>query len=263
MLLGTLSRFSVKKGGAQAETYFKKAAPPATVVRSTIQPPADHQFDAVGFDAGAPAISPDGKRLVVSVRDSRGKLSIWLRSLNDIGEGRVLPGTDDGSEPFWSPDGRSIGFFADGKLKRIDTDGSNLQALCDASSPGGGAWSVGGIILLSPAWRSGLYQIPANGGTPRQVTEPNTGRGEFSHRWPVFLADGRHFLFLVASNQATGIYAGSLDSKDYHPVVGNAVGPAFETGGTIVYVRDGAVMAQAFDERKLATMGEPVLLPDH
>jgi len=247
---------------------LKHAASADAVVRSTILPPADRQFAIVGFGASPPAISPDGKLLVSPVRDAQGKRSLWLRGLNDAGEGRMLPGTEGGGDPFWSPDSRSIGFFAGGKLTRIDSDGSGLQVLCDAVRAKGGAWSPGGIILFTPLGESGLYQIPANGGIPRQVTQLNTGRGEQSHRYPTFLPDGRHFLFMVRSNpnsnpEINGIYAGSLDSQDYHMVVRTTFGSAFEASGTILYLRDDrSVVAQPFDERKLVITGEPTVLPD-
>jgi eukaryotic-like serine/threonine-protein kinase len=247
---------------------LKNAASADTVVRSTILPPSGSQFaDIFDEPLGAPAISPDGKQLVSPVKDGRGNSFLWLRSLNESGEGRRLPGTEGGGNPFWSPDGRSIGFFTEGKLKRIDSNGSGLQVLCDGL-PGagrGGAWSPEGIILFTPSMISALYEIPANGGTPRQITNLNTSRGEAIHSRPVFLADGKHFLFFVRSNinpEITGVYAGSLDSKDYHMVVRTSLGPAFEAGGTILYVRDGAVVAQPFDERKLVTTGEPTVLPD-
>jgi len=240
---------------------LKNAAPANIVVRFTIQPPADHQFAG-----SSPALSADGKLLVSPVRDTQGKVSLWLRSLSDAGEGRMLPGTEGASGPFWSPDGRSIGFFAGGKLKRIDPDGTGLQVLCDASAARGGAWGSTGIILFAPTEASTLYQIPANGGTPKQVTTLNTGRGESSHRWPIFLPDGRHFLFFVRNIpnlDITGIYAGSLDSQDYHMVVRTgAWEQAFETSGTILYSSDGAVVAQPFDERRLVTTGEPTVLPE-
>src|SRR5262249_30225219 len=148
-----------------------------------------------GVNAPAPAISPDGKFLVSPVRDTKGDLSLWLRSLNDTGEGKMLPGTEGGTDPFWSPDSRSIGFFAGGKLKRIDTQGGSWQPLSDAIGGRGGAWGPGGTILFAPTSFSPLYTIPANGGTPRQITKLNTNSGATSHRWPAFLPDGRHFLF--------------------------------------------------------------------
>jgi DNA-binding winged helix-turn-helix (wHTH) protein len=181
---------------------LKNAASADTVVRSTILPPSGSQFaDIFDEPLGAPAISPDGKQLVSPVKDSLGNSFLWVRSLNESGEGQRLPGTEGGGYPFWSPDGRSIGFFTEGKLKRIDSNGSRLQVLCDGL-PGagrGGAWSPDGIILFSPSMLSALYEIPANGGTPRQITNLNSGRGEANHRWPIFLADGKHFLFFVRS----------------------------------------------------------------
>src|SRR5207249_226799 len=122
--------------------------------------------------------------------------------LNDAGEGRILPGTDDSEFPFWSPDSRSIGFFAGSKLKRFDLEGDLVQVLADVTTqPRGGAWSSDGIILFTLSQFSALYQIPASGGTPRQVTELSNSDKEQSHRWPVFLADGKHFLFFVRSEE--------------------------------------------------------------
>jgi Tol biopolymer transport system component len=248
-----------------AAYYLKKTATPAAaVVRSMINPPADNQFPAFENDWFLPALSPDGRQLAAPVRDGHGKNALWLRSLNDAGEGRMLPGTEGGNFPFWSPDSRSIGFFTGGKLKRVDIEGNLVQVLADVSQPRGGAWSTDGIILYAPSQTLPLYQIPSRGGTPRQVTD--LGKKEQGHRWPVFLADGKHFLFFVRSPQQpelSGIYAGSLDSKEYHLVVKTTVGPAFAAGERIVYVRDGVLMAQGFDEQKLVVSGEPIAFPDH
>jgi Tol biopolymer transport system component len=244
--------------------HLKKTTPPvAMVVRAMIPPPADSQFPS----PMVLALSPDGRQVVATVRDNQGKRALWLRSLNDAGEGRILPGTDGGAIPFWSPDNRSIGFFAGGKLKRIDVEGDLVQILADVSpTPRGGAWSPDGIIVFAPDQFTNLYQIPASGGTPTQLTELNKSHHEQTHRYPGFLPDGKHFLFFVRSQQQpeiTGIYAGSLDSKEYQFVVRATAGPAFAAGGSIVYMRNGVVFAQAFDERKLAVSGEPVALRDH
>ncbi len=250
--------------GLLSLAYFTSNGTPssALVVRSSLLPPADRQFNA--FDNWLPAVSADGTHIVFPVWDGHGK-RLWLRALNDTGDGKALPGTEDGSLPFWSPDGRSVGFFADEKLKRIDIEGNFVQVLCDTPIPRGGTWSQDGVILFAPSTSRAIYQIPANGGTPKQVTELNAPRGEQSHRWPVFLPDGKRFLFFVRSEQhpeIAGIYAGSLDSKDYHLVVKATMGHAFEAHGTLVYVRDGAVFTQRFDEAKLTTVGDPVALPD-
>ncbi|WP_035357720.1 PD40 domain-containing protein [Edaphobacter aggregans] len=190
-----------------------------------------------------------------------------MRGLNDLGQGRILPGTEEGAFPFWSPDSRSIGFFIPGKLKRIDIDGDLVQVLADVTGfPRGGTWGSSGIILYTPGTSSELYQVPASGGTPRKVTERITNLKETSHRWPTFLPDGRHFIFFVSDEEQPdmqGLYAGSLDTKERHLVVKTFVGTAYENGGTIVYVRDGAIVTQPFDERKLVASGEPVAMPDH
>jgi hypothetical protein len=247
--------------------HLKKDAPSATNVRAMIPPPADNQFAAFANNRFLPALSPDGRQLVVPVMDTQGKLGLWLRGLNDLGQGRILPGTEEGAFPFWSPDSRSIGFFTPGKLKRIDIGGDLVQVLADVTGmPRGGTWGSRGIILYNPGTPSELYQIPASGGTPRKVTERITSLKELTHRWPTFLADGRHFLFFVADEEqpdVQGVYAGSLDTKEHHLVVKTFVGPAYESGGTIVYVRDGAIVTQPFDERKLVASGEPTAIPDH
>jgi serine/threonine protein kinase/Tol biopolymer transport system component len=243
----------------------KTAPPPTLVVRSMIPPPKDNHFPT--FDAlWLPSLSPDGRLLVAPVRDSNGKRALWLRGLNETEEGKILPGTEDGSFPFWSPNSHSIGFFAGGKLKRIDLEGDLIQVLADVPIPRGGSWSLDGTILFTPTQYSALYQIPASGGTPRLVTELNAMRGEQSHRWPVFLADGKHFIFFVRNPQRpelSGIYAGSLDSKEYHFVVNASFGPAFSVAERIVYVRNGVLITQGFDERKLVVSGDPVPLQDH
>jgi DNA-binding winged helix-turn-helix (wHTH) protein/Tol biopolymer transport system component len=259
LLLGALAALGV--------AYFKRSDRPAMVVRSAIPSPLNNSFTPAGSMTWRPALSPDGKQVVVPVLGSNGKIALWLRTLKEAGEGRVLPGTEGGTGPFWSPDGLSIGFITvDGKLKRIDIEGNLVQILSDVTGARGAAWSPSGVILFAPTPSSPLYEIPATGGTPKQVTELNKSRKEQSHRWPVFLSDGRHFLFFVRSEQqpeVSGIYAGSLDSKEYHFVVKATAGPAFATGGTIVYMRDEVVLTQAFDERKLAVSGEPSALPDH
>jgi Tol biopolymer transport system component len=244
---------------------LRNAAPPAMVVRSAIVPPADNQFYATDINGGAPALSPDGRELVSAILDGKGKVSLWLRELNDQGEGRMLPGTEGGGHPFWSPDGHSIGFFAEGKLKRIGADGKSLQTLCDSPRGRGGAWSPNGTILFTPTSNSGLYEISANGGTPKQVTELNRSRAENSHRWPTFLADGRHFLFFVRNYQAdlSGIYVGALGSNEYRLLIQTPFGAAFVPEKTILFVRKETLFAQAFDPKKLTAVDEPIPLPEH
>ena len=242
-----------------ASNWRRSLAPPA-VVRSAILPPADMQFYTSDVDAGSPAISPDGKQLVSAVRDSKGRVILWLRALDDAGEGRLLPGTEGGGQPFWAPDSSAIGFFASGKLKRINVQGNSLQTLCDASRGRGGAWNANGVILFTPATASTLYQIPASGGTPKPVTQLDKSRGENSHRWPKFLPDGKHFLFFVRSFQPefSGMYVSTLGSKEYHLLIKTPFGASFVPGGNILYVQNDTLFAQAFDPRELTILGAPV-----
>jgi Tol biopolymer transport system component len=244
--------------------YAKRTKPVAWVVRSRILPPPDTQFNPINVDAGGPVISPDGKQLVAAVRDNSGKSFLWLRALDEAGEGRALTGTEGGGDPFWSPDSRSIGFFAGGKLKRIDVDANSTQTLCEAGRGRGGTWGPGDVILFAPSLSDPLYQISAKGGPEKRITELDRSHAESSHRWPVFLPDGRHFLYFVRSDQAefSGIYAGSLDSQEKRQVVATAYGPAQLTSERLLYVRGETLVTQDYDERRLAITGEAIPLPD-
>jgi eukaryotic-like serine/threonine-protein kinase len=131
---------------------------------------------------------------------------------------QALPGTENPSFPFWSPDNRFIGFFAGGKLKKIDASGGLPQTLCDAPFNRGGTWNQEGVIVFAPVSDGPLYRVLASGGPATPLTKINPSRGETTHRWPYFLPDGKHYLYLVASfageKQRTGIYVASLDSKE-------------------------------------------------
>jgi Tol biopolymer transport system component len=245
---------------AVGATYWRHSAERPTVVRAAILPPADMQFYASDIDAGSPALSPDGKQLVSAVRDNKGRVVLWLRALDDAGEGRLLPGTEGGGQPFWAPDSSAIGFFASGKLKRINLEGNSLQTLCDATRGRGGAWSADGVILFTPATASTLYQIPASGGTPKPVTQLDKSHAENSHRWPKFLPDGKHFLFFIRSFQPeySGMYVSALGSKEYHLLIKTPFGASFVPGGNILYVQNDTLFAQAFDPRELTILGAPV-----
>jgi len=233
-------------------------------VRSEIVPPPDAQFFSRDIEGGAPAISPDGRQIVVAVRDKQGTVMLWLRPV-DSGTIHPLAGTEGAEHPFWSPDSRSIGFFAQGKLKRIDENGGDLRVLCDVSlSPRGGTWNRDGVILFTPGPSNLLYRVSADGGTPVPATEFDEANTEASHRWPQFLADGNHYLFFVRSynKERTGIYAGSLDSKQ-HRFVLHTVYRALYVPGYLLYLQDKTLVAQPFDVHKAELGGQPTPLPDH
>ena len=210
------------------------------------------------------SLSPDGSRLALVARDSSRRNLLWIRPLGSA-EARALPGTDNPSSPFWSPDGRSIGFFADGKLKRIDASGGPPQTICNAPIARGGSWNPDGVILFAPTSDSPLYRVDASGGRPEVVTKFDPKRGESSHRWPVFLPDGKRFLYYVASfgvpKEGTGIYVGSLDSKEDRYLVRAGANPAY-TPGWLIYFRERNLLAQRFDEKAERLVGEPSALAE-
>ena len=211
------------------------------------------------------ALSPDGTQLALVARDASGRNLLWVRPL-DSSAARPLSGTENPSLPFWSPDGRSIGFFADGKLKRIDTFGEPPLTICDAPVPRGGAWNRDGVILFSPVTDGPLYRVNASGGKPTAVTTLDVKRGESSHRWPVFLPDGKRFLYLVASfgvpKEGTGIYVGSLDSKEETLLVRAGANAAYVPPGYLVYYREGNLLAQRLDAKIERVEGEPFALAE-
>ena len=165
---------------------------------------------------------------------------------------------DGAAYPFWAPDGRAIGFFADGKLKRIDLSGGAPQALAAASAGRGGAWSADGVILFAATANSGLVRIPDTGGTPAAVTELKAG--ENSHRWPQFLPDGHHFLFRVAIGrlETRGTYVGSLEGGTPTRVLQDETAAVFAPPDLLLVVRQGVLMALRFDPARAVVSGDPV-----
>jgi Tol biopolymer transport system component len=211
----------------------------------------------------AAALSPDGTRLVVVARDSSGRNLLWIRPLDSLAA-QPLAGTENPSFPFWSPDNRFIGFFADGKLKRIDASGGPAQTLCDAPIGRGATWGRDGVILFAPVPDGPLYRVPASGGAPTPVTRKDPVRGETTHRWPFFLPDGKHFLYLVASfgsgaqQEKLGVYAASLDSKDETLLVRARSSMAYAPPGYLIFFRERNLVAQPFDAQSLQTTGDPL-----
>ncbi len=178
------------------------------------------RLDVVTPQTGDPtsfALSPDGRQIVF-VAAGEGGSKLWLRPLDQT-TAQPLPSTEDATFPFWAPDSRAIGFFADAKLKRLDLPGGKAQELADAANGHGGAWSRDGVILFAANVISGLLRVPATGGTPTSVTRP--APSELSHRTPQFLPDGRRFIFWVgpSSPEVQGLYLGSLDAPETHRLV--------------------------------------------
>lgn len=204
-----------------------------------------------------PSISPDGRRLVYPA-STEGKQQLWIRQLDSLTP-QLLSGTDKTSYPaFWSPDGRYIAFFSDGKLKKMPLSGAPAQLLADAPNPRGGSWNREDVIIFAPDGTSPLYRLSASGGERTQLTNLDESRQEISHRWPLFLPDGRHFLYLARSPQRenTAIYVGSLDSTETKRVLSADSSVAYAPPGYLLFARERTLMAQPFDVDKLRVTGE-------
>jgi serine/threonine protein kinase len=212
----------------------------------------------------AHAISPDGRWVAFSAvkfgaAGSVAQNSIWVRSLDSLTL-QELPDTVGATFLFWSPDSRFIGFFAQRKLKKIAVTGGAAQTLCDAPDGRGGSWSKDGVILFAPTFGGALYRVSETGGEVKLVTPHDaSGEHEESCRWPYFLPDGRHFLYLIRSArpETAGIYEGSLDSRDKRRLLPDESTIAYASPGYLFFVRDGKnLMAQPFDATRLQLSGE-------
>jgi Tol biopolymer transport system component len=233
-------------------------APEPNVVRFTIMPPPSVAFSpgGVAVPAAQLAVSPDGRAIAFVAAPTGGRRLIWVRKLHEI-DAKAVPGTVGASYPFWSPDGVRIGYFSEGKLMRVDLLGGRPQVLADAHDGRGGTWSRMGQILFAPEASGALYQVNENGGSPTRVTTVDRDRREFAHRWPQFLPDGRQFLFFVSSEdaQVRGIYYGSVGDPKPRFVLASSYQGIFAAPAHLLFVRDGALVAQPFRQDSPAVNG--------
>ena len=232
---------------------IKGSAPRA--IHSFLIAPESSTFQMTGDESAPIALSPDGERAVFG---AGGKL--WLQSLR-TGAAAALAGTEGGRFPFWSPDSRSIGFFSEGKLKLMEASGGPIQTICDAPNPRGGAWGEGGVIVFAPDIRNGLFRVAASGGSPAPLTRLDDKR-HTTHRWPSFLPDGKHVLYLAADHARprsaeSGVYVASLDGGEPRRLMAS-YGSAQYTSGWLLSVVDTNLMALPFDAGRVAVTGPPV-----
>ncbi len=219
------------------------------------------------FIPGMIALSPDGSRLAFIAAGADGQNLLWIRPLDAV-EARPLPGTEGAYGPFWSPDGRFLGFFAEGKLKKIEASGGPPQILYSLVTfvGRGGTWNRDGIILFAPSPTSALVRISEAGGASTPVTKLDDSRQENSHRWPVFLPDGRHFLYYARSRQKENraIFVGSLDSKETRFLMNGTSNVLFAPGssgaseGYLLFEREGWLVARKLDAATLRFEGDPI-----
>ncbi len=237
--------------------FWRRPQAAGGAVRAEISMPTGTELTDVS-SSNHIVISPDGANIAF-IADSQGKQSLYVRPLNSSAF-RRLEGTDGASYPFWSPDSRFIGFFADAKLKKIPAGGGVLQILCDAPAGRGGSWSSKGMILFAPNIASPIAVVPEGGGEPRQVTSIPPGFA--THRLPYFLPDAKHFLF-VASEASSNteaestLQAGELGSMETRMVMRSASNVAYQDGN-LFFVKDKNLVAQTFDAGSMKLSGNPI-----
>jgi len=240
---------------ALAAGYVRRAPRPEPGVRATLPFP-ERMF------LGELAVSPDGTRLVFTAAKPGGQPALWVRNLQES-SARPVVGAENAYFPFWSPDGRSVGFFADGKLKRMDASGGAVLTICDAERGVGGTWNRDGTIVFAPTPTSVLHRVAAGGGKSVPLTKLDAARHETAHRYPKFLPDGRHFLYMAvnlggaANDPANAIRVGSLDGSLDKAVVKTLSNSSYSSGH-LLYVQEGTLLAHRFDLSRLETQGDPM-----
>jgi Tol biopolymer transport system component len=205
-----------------------------------------------------PVISPDGQTLVFVAMDSSGKSLLYARPLNSV-VARPLEGSDGAVLPFWAPDSTNLGFFAQGKLKRINVSGGQPTTLATAPNPRGGAWNREGSIIYCPVPPSPLMRISAGGGEPMSIGPPRNIQGELGRWLPSFLPDSHHYLYV--SRIQTGfreLKIGTIDSPESKPLLNTQSSAVYVSPGYLIYRRENNLVAHRFDAEKLELKGEPI-----
>ena len=244
---------------AFALLWVNRPAPIQDLVQSAIESPAGASISPrSGF-----ALSPDGRQLALVARDADGVRRLWLRSLDSL-EARELPGTAGALSPFWSPDGRDLGFFATGddQMKRVPVTGGQVRIVAAANNPAGGTWGANDRIVFAPNNRIGLFEVSANGGEPRALTQLDSDSGELSHRWPVFLPDGTSVMFLAQTGDAGSTNDRSrikiVDAEGgQHAILYENTSAAVARPDWLLFWRQGSLHAQKLNMEKWQLEGDP------
>jgi eukaryotic-like serine/threonine-protein kinase len=259
-LWAAVAALSIGALAALALVHFREA--PETPLRyTTILPPEKTSFD-FATNLGPVAISPDGKRMVFAATGENGASQLWLRALDAV-SAQPLRDTEGGTFPFWSPDSRWVGFFAGGKLKKLDIRGGPPIPLADVvGAAAGGSWSPKGIIVFAPTTFAPLLKIASDGGNTSPAVAMDVAMGT-AHGFPWFLPGGEHFLFVSWGGAGRmQLRVGSLSSTA-SSVIGEADSNAVYSEGHLLYLRENSLMAQPFDLRALRTAGEAVPVAEH
>ena len=234
------------------------------VLRVELNPPDRMQFNLSGDHGGPAMISPDGRYIVFSAYGSGGA-QLYLRSLDSTSP-QALAGTEGAMFPFWSPDSRSVAFFTDDKLKRIEVSGGTPVTICGSTLGRGGSWNQDGTIVAALSYNTGLSQVPASGGTPTPVTTID-GVHYSSNRWPWFLPDGKHFFYIAVKHNAptspeTAVFLASLDGKE-NRLLFHTLSNAIYASGRLLFQRENSLVAQTFDPSNGKFSGEPQTLSEN
>jgi Tol biopolymer transport system component len=238
-----------------AVAYFRPATAVARAYRLSALPPEK----AILKEGQAPIISPDGSRLAFVGVDSTGKAILYIRAIDSL-TAQPLAGTDGAALPFWSPDGRSIGFFAAGKLKKIEAAGGPPATLADAPVARGGSWNRDGVIIFAPSPPGPIFRISAAGGEVKPLNVVNMAAGEFPRWFPQFLPDGLHYLYHSSAGRKPGtreIGVGSLDSQETKELLTADFAALYAPPGYLLFRREATLMALRFDTDKLQLAGDP------
>jgi serine/threonine protein kinase len=244
---------------AAAIAYFgQHRTAPAFSVRSYIPPPPGTTFRAFGFDEGPVVISPDGKNLAFSAVDEKGKTNLWVRPLR-AQQATLLPGTEDASLPFWSPDSQYIGFVADQRLKKISISGGEPQTLVNEVRGSCCSWGADGTILVAKQIAGPISRVSSLGGEVSLAT--TLYKDELSHTWPSFLPDGKHFLYVSSSvSGPRQIKVGVLGRPEQNGITVALGDRARFASDKLVFVRSGHILAQPFSLRSFQLSGDPQTL---
>jgi dipeptidyl aminopeptidase/acylaminoacyl peptidase len=246
-------------------------------VRFALEPPSHRAFLST-FETTSVAVSPDGSRIAyvtspyasssarrgITAPEAQEGPGIWVRELSVL-EGRPVPGTESATSVFWSPDGRSLGFFTPGKLKRIDLPGGAAVPVCDVQAGGGksGTWGADGDILFSSVQGASLFRVSAAGGTPVSLIKPEPSRGETRVNWPWFLPDGKRFLYNIRLRGGGGNLMLAEPGKAPRTIMPMTSAVQYSDPGYVVFAREGALLGQRFDAGRGRLEGAPFSIAEH
>ncbi|MCA1596847.1 MAG: hypothetical protein LC772_10550, partial [Chloroflexi bacterium] len=248
---------------AAAAAYLALNQPKPMVLRAELAPPAGLTMDILGDFAAPPALSPDGTMIVFGAHEANGSQELWLRRLDNL-TAQKIEGAQGGEFPFWSPDSKYIAFFQAGKLKTVPVGGGPVKTIADGYNSRGGTWSQNGEILYSPSYQTELFKVSVEGGKPERVTTLDPSK-HTTHRFPWFLPDGEHFIYLAANHaganlEDTGIYFASLKGGTPKLIVNSDSAAQFANGRLIYVTPEHGIVAQRFNTRTGTLSGDAAVL---